>query len=241
LEMAHVAGHARRQVGDDPVPAVGQLRRQIQTVLGGRLGRGGHRHPRPGVEVGRLVDDARHRAQLEERVRQHLPHLLARLRCQPVEGAHACSSGSSALRRVTYSSSSSRTASSSGGGSYSDRILFHTWLARCTESKPPSSCHCSKLELSARADVQKAVSKLASVCSDPRKCSPGRWARRVSRARPLGDMSTPSSRAEAIDAWSASSTNFSYPITSPPSSQPAACSTKLTPARSVGKRVAALS
>src|SRR5690606_40852827 len=119
---------------------VGQLRRQIQTVLEGLLGRGGHRHPRPGGEVGRLVDDARHRDQLEDRVRQHLPHLLARLRCQPVEGAHACSSGSSALRRVTYSSSSSRTSTSSGGGSYSVRILFHTWLALCTEANLTSSC-----------------------------------------------------------------------------------------------------
>src|SRR5271168_1631947 len=32
-------------------------------------------------------------------------------------------------------------------------------------------------------------------------------------------------------------TNFSYPIASPPSSQPAVCSTKLTPARQVGNRV----
>src|SRR5271168_3559338 len=32
-------------------------------------------------------------------------------------------------------------------------------------------------------------------------------------------------------------TNFSYPIASPPSSQPAVCSTKFTPARQVGTRV----
>ena len=37
-----------------------------------------------------------------------------------------------------------------------------------------------------------------------------------------------------MPSWSASSTNFSYPIESPPSSQPAAWSTKFTPASIVG-------
>ena len=42
-----------------------------------------------------------------------------------------------------------------------------------------------------------------------------------------------------MPSWSASSTNFSYPIDRPPSSQPAAWSTKLTPPSMVGCMVLA--
>ena len=44
-------------------------------------------------------------------------------------------------------------------------------------------------------------------------------------------------RAELVESM----TNFSYDAARPPSSQPAACSTKLAPASTVGSRVCALS
>ena len=63
----------------------------------------------------------------------------------------------------------------------------------------------------------------------------------ASRAWPFSLRSRPLANVAIIPNWSASRTNFSYPIASPPSSQPAAWSTKLVPAITVGSSVAALS
>src|SRR5438093_1081635 len=66
------------------------------------------------------------------------------------EAGHQTSeSGIDALRLAMNSCSASSTPSSIGGASYSVSIRFQILLARWAASSEPSSCHCSKLLLSA--------------------------------------------------------------------------------------------
>src|SRR4051794_34436407 len=64
-------------------------------------------------------------------------------------GHQTSESGIDALRFAMNSPSASSTPGSMGGASYSRSIRFQIALARWAASRPPSSCHCSKLLLSA--------------------------------------------------------------------------------------------
>src|SRR6187397_784747 len=174
-----------------------------------------------------LLLDAGERDHLVARAPKQLGH-----GCRPrgrARSHQAFESGKDAFLRSTNSHSSSSTASSIGGASYSASIFFQVALARTFASWAPSRSHCSKLPLSAFDERQNALSKFASVCGCPRKCTPGSFVSSASSAWPFGDMSTPFASECHAAAWSTSRMNFSYPIARPPSSQPAVWRTKLTP------------
>ena len=107
------------------------------------------------------------------------------------------------------------------------------WRASSCPASPPlpiaRSCCCRR----AASDRRRSRSSPAcersrgSVCRVRLRA----WRRAPGRS---ADKSTPASRVCIMPAWSTSMTNFSYPMARPPSSQPAVCSTKLTPARQVG-------
>src|SRR3954451_23245274 len=104
-----------------------------------------------------LVADRLQRQQLEDRVREDDPEGSPPRVVKPAASAgpsqqsrHQTSeSGIAALRLAMNSSSASSMPGSIGGASYSRSIRFQTAFARWFASSEPSSCHCSKLLLSA--------------------------------------------------------------------------------------------